>query len=45
MDAVDNELASYPVEVIGDAKRLAGLSDRDPQSLTTEEKVRRLPLA
>ena len=45
MDALDNELASYPVEVIGDAKRHAGLGDRDPQSLTGEEKVRRLPLA
>jgi len=38
MDAVDNELASYPLEVIGDAKRHAGLSDRDPQSLTSDEK-------
>jgi len=42
---LDNELASYPPEVIGDAKRHAGLSDRDLQSLTTEEKVRCLPLA
>ena len=45
MDALDNELSSYPVEIIGDAKRHAGLSDRDPQSLTADEKVRRLPLA
>jgi hypothetical protein len=44
-NALDNELASYPPDVIGDAKRHIGLSDRDPQSLTTEEKVRSLPLA
>jgi hypothetical protein len=42
--ALDNELASYPADVLGDAKRHAGLGDRDPQSLTTEEKVRRLPV-
>lgn len=42
--ALDNELSSYPIDVINDAKRHAGLGDRDPQSLTTDEKVRRLPL-
>jgi hypothetical protein len=42
--APDNEFASYPTDVISEAKRQAGLSDRDPQSLTNEEKVR-LPLA
>lgn len=42
----DSELASYPPDVLSDAKRHAGLGDRDNQSLTTEEKVRRgLPLA
>ena len=39
--ALDNELASYPAEILGEAKRNAGLSDRDLQSLTIEEKVRR----
>jgi len=43
--ALDNELATYPADVLGDAKRHAGMSDRDLQSLTTDEKVRRLPLA
>ncbi|KAI0277906.1 hypothetical protein BGY98DRAFT_572344 [Russula aff. rugulosa BPL654] len=38
------ELPSYPADVLGDAKQHAGLGDRDPQSLTTEEKVRRLPV-
>ncbi|KAI0266603.1 hypothetical protein BGY98DRAFT_939070 [Russula aff. rugulosa BPL654] len=32
------ELPSYPADVLGDAKQHAGLGDRDPQSLTTEEK-------
>jgi hypothetical protein len=42
----DPELASFPPEVLSDAKRHAGLGDRDNQSLTTEDKVRRgLPLA
>jgi len=36
--ALDNELASYPLDVLSEAKRQAGLSDGDPQSLTTEEK-------
>ena len=44
-NALDAELANYSSEVIGEAKRHAGLSDRDPQSLTPEEKVCRLPLA
>jgi hypothetical protein len=39
--AIDAELGSCPPEVIGDAKRHAGLSDRDTQSLSSEEKVRR----
>jgi hypothetical protein len=43
--ALDSELGSYPSEVLNDAKRLAGLSERDPQSLSTEEKVSHLPLA
>ena len=41
-NALDNELASYPPELLGDAKRHAGLSDRDPQSLTTDDKVCRV---
>jgi hypothetical protein len=44
-NVLDNELGSYPADLLGDAKRHAGLSDRDPQSLTIEEKVRRLPHA
>jgi hypothetical protein len=37
--ALDAELASYPAELIGEAKYRAGVGDRDAQSLTTEEKV------
>jgi hypothetical protein len=36
---IDAELGSYPPEVIGDAKRHAGLGDRDTQSLSIDEKV------
>jgi hypothetical protein len=44
-NALDNELASCPGDVLNEAKRQTGLSDRDPQSLTAEDKVCRLPLA
>jgi hypothetical protein len=42
-NAWDAELATYPPEVINDAKRHAGLGDRDTQSLNNEEKVRYYP--
>ena len=37
----DTELANYPPEVLNDAKRHTGLGDRDIQSMSNEEKVRR----
>jgi hypothetical protein len=45
MDNIDAEFGTYPPEVISDAKRHAGLGDRDTQSLSPEEKVRRLSIA
>ncbi|KAF8475290.1 hypothetical protein DFH94DRAFT_118906 [Russula ochroleuca] len=45
-NAVDAELSTYPPDLLGEARRQANLGDRDVQSLTTDEKVRRrLPLA
>ena len=44
-NVLDNEIASCPGDVLSEAKRQVGLSDRDPQSLTVEDKVCRLPLA
>jgi len=37
--ALDAELATYPPELVGEAKLRAGLGDRDAQSLTVDEKV------
>jgi hypothetical protein len=40
MDSVlDAELVTYPLELVGEAKLHAGLSGRDAQSLTADEKV------
>lgn len=40
----DNELATYPPDLLRDAKIHAGFGERDLQSLTTDEKVRHRPL-
>jgi hypothetical protein len=40
---LDTEIASYPPELIGEAKYRANLGDREAQSLTVEEKVRLSP--
>lgn len=42
---IDAELATYPPELVGEAKLRAGLGGKDAQSLTPEEKVRRFHLA
>ncbi len=39
MDSLDAELASYPADLMGEAKLRAGLGEREAQSLTMEEKV------
>jgi hypothetical protein len=38
--ALDAELASYPPELVGEAKLQAGLGNKDAQSLSADEKVR-----
>jgi hypothetical protein len=43
MDPIDNELASYPPDLLRDAKGHAGFGERDIQSLNIDEKVRRRP--
>jgi hypothetical protein len=43
--ALDAELASYPPDLLGEAKLHANVHDREAQSLTLEEKVRPCLLA
>ena len=38
-NSLDAELASFPAELVGEAKLRASLGDREAQSLTAEEKV------
>ncbi|KAH9039341.1 hypothetical protein EDB85DRAFT_1930067 [Lactarius pseudohatsudake] len=44
MDSLDVALATYPADLMGEAKLRAGLGEREAQSLTTEEKVCNHPL-
>ncbi|KAH9066844.1 hypothetical protein EDB87DRAFT_1588558 [Lactarius vividus] len=40
MDSLDAELASYPPDLMGEAKLRAGLGEKEAQSLTMDEKQR-----
>ena len=42
--SLDAELASFPAEILGEAKLHACVGDKEGQSLTLEEKVRDHPL-